>query len=231
MSATIERQAAAAVPAPRGPVVLPQVNLLPPEIRAKRSLSRVKRLLAASLVLVLVLLAGGYALAVMDNSAADDELAEAQAETARLQAQESTYGDVPAVLNAVTSTQDARTFAMASEIRWKSYLDAITAVLPAGVSIDQFTLTGPASSTTATSVASAVDQGIGTIAFEGRSKTVPDTAAWLDALASVTGFQNPWVSTVTVTEEDGSTYYSISSTVQLTTDSFALRFVPTEETN
>jgi Tfp pilus assembly protein PilN len=234
MSTTLERPQAGAAKGAAGGVTygLPQVNLLPPEVRAARSLGVLKRWLAIALVLVLALVGLGYGAAYLATQSAEDELAEAQAETTRLQSEEAKYAEVPQVLGAIDSTEVARLLGMSSEIQWKTYLDAVTAVLPVGVSIDQFTMTGPALDAAASPV-TATDPlqrpSIGSISFQGRSRAVPDTSAWLDALASVPGFADPWVSSVSVTEEDGSVYYSVTSTVQLTEQTLANRFVPTEE--
>jgi Tfp pilus assembly protein PilN len=234
MSTTLERPQAGAGKGTAGSPLygLPQVNLLPPEVRAARSLGVLKRWLAIALVLVLALIGLGYGAAYLATQSAEDELAEAQAETTRLQSEEAKYAEVPQVLGAIDSTETARLLGMSSEIRWKTYLDAVTAVLPGGVSIDQFTMTGPALDAAAAPI-TATDPlqqpSIGSISFQGQSRTVPDTAAWVDALASVPGFVDPWVSSVSVTEEDGAVYYSVTSTVQLTDQTLANRFVPTEE--
>jgi Tfp pilus assembly protein PilN len=211
----------------------PQVNLLPPEVRAARSLGVLKRWLALTLVLVLLVLGLAYGWAHVSTQNAQAELTEAQAETTRLQAEEAKYAEVPRVLGAIDSTETARLLGMSSEIRWRPYLDAITTVLPGDVSISQFTLTGPALSSTSTDLVADPLQApsIGTITFEGRSRTVPDTAAWIDALASVPGFSDPWVSTVAVGQEEGAPFYTVSTSVQLTDATLAHRFLDTEQEN
>ena len=80
---------------------LPQVNLLPPEVRAARGLRNLKRWLAMALVLVLVLCAAVFALAKFTKMAADDDLASAQSETQRLQKEQQKYAEVPRVLSAL----------------------------------------------------------------------------------------------------------------------------------
>lgn len=217
---------------PWASVGLPQVNLLPPEVQTARSLRTTKRWLAAGLAAVLVLLAVGYGGAHLVRGAADAQLADAQAETARLKAEEAKYAEVVQVLKAVEDTELAREIGMSTETRWKTYVDAITAVLPAGVSVESFILVG-ASPTTAPPVPTDPLQtpGVGSITFEGRTKTMPDTAAWLDALASVPGFADPWVSAVSVTEEEGGVFYSVSTSVQLTPSTFLHRFSAQPEAN
>lgn len=235
MSATLERGRSAA-PRPEvgkaAPAQLFQVNLLPPEVRDARSLAVAKRWLGIGLIATVALNGLGFAGAHMITSAAESELVDAQSETALLKAEEAKYAEVPRVLNALSQTDLARQIGMSTEISWKPYLDAITSVLPTGVSITTFTLTGPSlSASNSVQTDALTSPGIGSITFDGRTKTIPDTAAWLDALSSVPGFADPWVSSVTIAEEEGVVFYSVSTTVQLSDSTFAQRFIEPKAAN
>lgn len=212
----------------------PQVNLLPPEIREARGLKTVKRVLALALVLVVALCAVGYVFATLDKGAAADELAAAQSETARLQAEQEQYAEVPRVLGQLETTKTARELGMSTEVLWADYYGALAAVLPAEVSLDNLTIT-QATPATAPAAPSTPLQApsIGQIAFTARSTTMPDTAQWVDALNSVPGFGDAWVSSATITEDPEShvAYYNVSATVQVRETAYALRFVPDQEGN
>jgi Tfp pilus assembly protein PilN len=209
---------------------LPQVNLLPPEVKAARGLRVVKRWLAISLVVVLVLLGLAYTAAVLARSDAEAALESAQAETARLRAQEATYAEVPIVLGALQATQQARELGMSTEVGWKPYLDAITAVLPENTSIETVAFEGADPVTLPAPPVSPLHQpAVGTLTFTGRTLAVPQTADWIDALDAVPGFQDTWVESTVVAAEDGTTYYEFRSTVAVTADAYALRFVPEED--
>ncbi len=230
MSALLERRATRDAAAGHGPHGLPQVNLLPQEVRAARSLGIVKRWLGAGLAGTVVLVGLGYGAAQLSRSAADSELADAQAETARLKTEEAKYAEVPRVLTALGLTQQAREIGMSTEISWRTYLDTITAVLPPEVAIETFSLTGLAPSEPLPGTTDALQApSVGSITFQGESRTVPDTAAWLEALATVPGFSDPWVSSVTVTEREGTVFYSVTGSVQLDATTFAGRFIEDEE--
>lgn len=204
---------------------LPQVNLLPPEIRSTRALATVKRWLVIALVIVVALVGAVYAFALIDRGSASNELVEADAETVRLRAEERKYAEVPQVLDAISSTTTARSVAMGDEVLWKGYIDAIAAVLPADVSIDSFQVSGPSPLSSAAGVSNPLDTAsVGAITFVARSRTVPKTADWLDALGTVPGFTSPWASTLALAEIEGSVYYSVSMTVDLTDVVFAHRF-------
>lgn len=204
---------------------LPQVNLLPPEVRAARGLRKTKRLLGLSLILVLVLCVAAYGVALVSQRGASGEVVEAQADTARLQTEEAQYAKVGTVLGALGTAQGAVQAGMSTDVQWRSYVDAITAVLPENVSFDSFTvgvatpMSPPAAATSALAVPS-----VGQVMFSARASTVPDTAAWVDALNGVPGFADAWVSSVSATSDDKGDYYIVSGIVQVTDKAFSHRF-------
>ena len=231
MSALLERTRARK---PAG-FVLPkeraQVNLLPPDVRAARGLRVLRRRLLG--VVVLAIVAAGLVQALVLAQAADAraELEAARQETARLQAEQTQYAEVPVVLDRLAATKDARELVMSTEVLWKSYYDAITTVLPEGVSVDALTGTVPSVMTGAPSAGGPLqDPFVGQITFVGRSLALPDPAAWLDALDSVPGLGDAWASSATLTAaEDGTVYYAVNVTVQVRETAFAGRFAQTEE--
>jgi Tfp pilus assembly protein PilN len=213
-------------------VSLPQVNLLPPEVRAKRGLKVLKRWLGVSLLATLVLCVLAYGASLVSAAAVQSDLVTVQAETSRLQTEQQKYAEVPQVLNALASAKAARTLGMSTEVQWKSYLDAITAVLPAGVSLESITVTGATPMTAAPAPSSVLEKAsVGQIRFSGRIDTMPDTAAWIDALNAVPGFSDAWVSATAITQTDKLVYYTVTSTVQVTDAAYAKRFAAAEGTN
>jgi hypothetical protein len=205
----------------------PQVNLLPPEVRAARSLSAIKRWLAIGLVVVLAVIALGYGGAVLVRSSAETALTSAEDDQMALRTEESKYAEVPRVLKAITATTDARELGMATEVSWRAYLDAIAAILPAGMSIDDFTLTGPSPIAAAPTAADPL-QGlsIGTMSLQLRSTTAPVTSDLLDALDALPGIDSPWVSSVATAEENGTVYYSVALSAVFNDAALAGRFAP-----
>lgn len=210
---------------------LPQVNLLPPEVRAARGLRNLKRWLAMALVLVLVLCTAVFALAKLSKAAADNELTAAQAETQRLQKEQQKYAEVPRVLGALQNATTARTLGMATDVSWSSYYAAVTAVLPADVSISSLVVTTQSSSGSAAPAANPLQvPSVGQIQFTGRSTTVPNTAAWLDALNGIPGFANAWASNAAISQSQNKTiYYNVSVTVQVTPEAYTHRFDQTKK--
>jgi Tfp pilus assembly protein PilN len=227
MTSTLERLAR---PTTKGASVLiptlAQVDLLPPEIRAKRGFAKVKRLLAFVLVVVLGAVAFVYAAALVGLTAANQHLSHAQDDTAALTVEQQKYAEVPQVLDRVSALEDARRLGFSTEVTWTPYLGAIFAVMPANVQLSSIEVTGATpmlSAAPPTDVLQAAS--VETITFSGRSTTLIDTAGWIDALNAIPGFSDAWVSAVTVTEgESRDIYYSVSSSVQVTDAAFANRF-------
>jgi hypothetical protein len=225
MSSLLEK----ARPKSAGPVLggsLPQVNLLPPEVNAARGLRATKRVLGIGLVLTVVAALGATGVAKVDEQAAHGDLNRAQAETVRLQNEMKKYAEVPRVKGALSAAQSTRQLAMATDVQWKSYLDSIAAVLPGNVSISTYQLAmKSASQSTAAQPGQVGATSVGTLGFTGESLTVPDTAAWVDALNSVPGFSDAWVTATSVSAStDNKTYYTVQASVQVTAEAFSHRF-------
>jgi hypothetical protein len=208
---------------------LPQVNLLPPEVAAARNLSRIKAWLGVALLMTVVLAAAGFGAALLDGNAAAAELKTAQRDGARQQADQAKYAEVPKVLGALADAKAARLVGMSTEVAWTGYLNAISATLPPNVSIDEVTIIGATPMVAPPVSATALQApSLYTITFAARSMTIPDSAAWADALNSVPGFADSWVSSVTVTAQGTTTYYQVAGTVQVNNVALANRFASTK---
>jgi Tfp pilus assembly protein PilN len=235
MTATLERPAAkgggrrdrgkGALLAP----ALPQVNLLPPEVYAARTLSRVKRWLAFVVVLALLIAAGIVVLGMLTEQAAEDELATEQLRTETLLEEQKQYAEVPFVLSQLDNIRAARELGMSTEVLWRDYVAAIAATAPQGMSIDTVNILASSPMELPPAPMTPLDEeAVGTITFTARSLTVPDTAQWVEGLAAVPGLTNAWFSSATIAEEEELAYYSVSGTVQITTEARADRFVEAE---
>ena len=210
---------------------LPQVNLLPPEIRAARGLSVLKRWLGVSLAGTVALCAIAYAGSVVSASMAAKELTAEQEVTSELQVEEQKYAEVPRVLNALATVRLAREAGMATEVQWRAYLDAITAVLPHDVSIESFSVTPASTAAAVGSIDPLRGPSVGEIQFNGRAATTPDVASWVDSLNSIPGFESAWVTSSTIAATESTTYYTVDGSVQYTDAAFANRFDAVEGTS
>lgn len=206
---------------------LPQVNLLPPEIHAARGLRVVKRWLGIALLVVLVVIAGLYAWAMLAKQDAENDLALAEDETARLIAEQAKYAEVPAVLAELANSEDSLWLATSTEVLWEPYLRAIASTVPNDVSIDSLGYAGMTPLAPDAYLTSPLQKpGVGSITFTARSLTVPDTAEWIEKLNAVPGFSDAWFSDASTTEEEEEVFYVVNATVQVTEPAWAQRFVP-----
>ena len=120
---------------PARAVVYPQVNLLPPEVKAARTVRRVKAWLVLVLVVAVAANAAVAFLAISAQSAANPELTAAQAgPSGSGRRPRSTPRSRRCCPSAVTDgSPRARGL---DEVLWAPYLSAISATTPDGVSVD-----------------------------------------------------------------------------------------------
>ena len=211
--------------------VWPQVNLLPPEIRAAQGLRHLKKWLVAVVGLVVVVLVLVYGLALMTRASAESELSDAQAQATALAAEQEQYAAVTPVLSGLQRTKEARQRAGSTDVLWKGYFDAIAAVLPPNVSIDSVSLV---QKTAATDTVSAnpdplVTPGIAALNISGKALALTDDAAFTDALNSIPGFHDAQTSTsvIGVTESEVPVF-TITSSVLVDESAFSRRFEPAD---
>ena len=232
MTSMLDRPAKSAKGKPTQSIItgLPQVNLLPPEVRAARGLQSIKRWLVIALLAVVVLCAILWLLAQTVAANAQSELEDAQKETARLTQEQAKYAEVPRVQAQLAQAERARQIAGSTDVLWKPYIDAITAVLPAGASMDSFIVAGATPMEGAAAPANLLQApSIGNLTFAARSVTIPDVSALMDALDSIPGFADSFVTAVTITETEGfGVYYQIEGSVQIQPSAFSGRFEPVD---
>lgn len=217
-----------------GATLLPQVNLLPPEIRASRSLRALKRVLGLVLIAVVAASFLGYGAASWRRSVVESDLADAQAETQRLLTAQRDYAEVPLVLSSLEQSEQARILGMSTEILWAPYLREIVTTAPAGVQFASIEALGATPLTPAAVLVSPLQSPRElTLTFSGRSLTLPDTAAWIESLESIAGFQDAYIDTMTTTEGttgpwSGQTFFQVTGSVQVSAEAYSRRFTDQE---
>lgn len=142
---------APAILAPREPVRLPHVNLLPPEIIERRALTKLGRGLSV-VVLAAALLAGFlWYEAGSGRDAAQTRVDAAQAAGTKLQAEQTRLAPAQQALAAAQQSQQTLKAAMANEVLWSRYLEEVKLKLPKSARLSNMVLgsasTGAASGT------------------------------------------------------------------------------------
>ncbi|GIG39818.1 fimbrial assembly protein [Cellulomonas phragmiteti] len=208
---------------------VPQVNLLPPEYGARHALAQLKRRLLFALAVVLAAAAVAYGVAFTSLTTERAAQNRAEQETTRLLQAQKEYAEVPQVLGQLSRAQDARALATSTEIMWSPYLRAIGAVMPEGVLLSQFVMTGATPMLAPAPPSNTLqDPTVAGIAFEAISDELVDTAAWVDALNAMPGFHGAWVSSASADEYNGQPVYRYTSTVRITDAVYADRFAQGE---
>lgn len=215
---------------------VPQVNLLPPEIRASRSLATLKRVLALVLVAVLALGVAGYFWAGLQVQAAEEALAEQEQESTRLLNAQREFAEVPQVLGQLERATQARLLGTSTEVMWAPFLRSLMATAPRGVAFEKIEFFGSTPTAQLTAPSNPLlleDQYLGTLAWVGRSATVVDSAAWIEGLESIEGFTDAFVTSVEIGERDVNgtmvPVYEVIGSVQVLPEVLANRFVEQPE--
>lgn len=200
----------------------PRVDLLPPEVHAQAKNAGVRRLLIYILIGVIVLVIAGTAAATLGALSAQRGLASEQARTQDLLAQQGGYVKVRGVQADVSAAEAAQRVGASSEIDWQNYIDRVQASLPHSVvlvTVDTDSISPMAVYAQATTPL----QGprVATLSFTASSPTLPDVAAWLDALGTLPGFADATPGSVV----GGPGGYTVSIVMHINKEAYSNRFV------
>ena len=208
---------------------IPRVNLLPPEIAAERRLKKTQLALGLVTAGVIAALAGGFALSLHSVNQAEDALAAEQATATKLETEKAQYAEVPKVLNALETTQLARSQSMSADVLWYSQLDQLNAEFPQGFTFTSLTMNMyGVSGNAAAPVPDALNPKpvIGEILVEGKAPNYVNTAQWYEALEAHPGFENPFVTKADLGWDDEyqENVVVVTSSVQFTDELLSHRF-------
>lgn len=215
------------------PLAPPFINLLPPEIAERRALKKLTGILAGVLVAAVAVTGGIVYQAGSGKADAQAQLSAAQAENTQLQTQMRTLGTARQAQEQLQAAQTALKAAMANEVLWSSYLDQMRLKLPEGVRLSNMVLAPAGSSeasgssgSTATSGSTgstqATEPAIATITFTGKALNQNAVADWLDALPTIKGYSNAFLTSTTPDSTGGILTFNV--TVDVTADALSHRY-------
>ncbi|WP_061965909.1 PilN domain-containing protein [Demequina aurantiaca] len=208
----------------------PQVNLLPAEVTNQRELVIVKRRTLWTIVAAVLVCVLAYGALFLLNSSADARNEEALARADQLTLEKKKYSPVIQVIKDISDVRESRSFVLANEVNWTSYVYALAAVLPEGVTIDSISVAsiGPGADLVV-GVDELTEDAIGVITFEATSPTLPVASEWIDTLESVPGLVDANLQSSELKDEEGNVTYAVSATVQVTSEALANRTFPDDE--
>jgi Tfp pilus assembly protein PilN len=189
--------------------VLPRVNLLPPEIAAKKAEQRsyvLMGLAVAGAGAAVVALYMGQAAKV---SAAKKELAASQTTNAQLKAKRDGLQSVQNVYAEVDAQEALLTTAFSNRILWSVQLHNLSIGMPENVWITQFSGTSATGGTG------------GSMTYAGKAFAYNDIAAWLESMSRLKGVADASFSTATKTKSTvpgARPIVTFASTASLTPD-------------
>lgn len=160
-------------------------DLTPPELTNLRELKRLRRWLAAGLIVLLVACIGGYVLAALKHSAASSALNKVQSQTVELQAGVNKYADVTQIQSNIGQIQTQVATLMGSDVDLVKLMTRFRTALPASMTIaaEAITIDSVAGTVTSTS-------GLPTIAavtISGSGRELDNLATYVDNLIKIPG--------------------------------------------
>lgn len=205
-----------------GPVVLPRVNLLPPEIAVQARFRKVQAGLGLGVLAAVAVVGAVYLAASGSVADAQERLDSATSQQAALTRQAAGYRDVTAVYTRATAAQQMLVTAMGEEVRYSGFLTDLTRTMPPGL-----WLTGASwSQQPPTEVgADGTPAGLGTVTLSGVAFTQDDVARWLEVVAAQRGYTDAYLSSSTQSLIGDKVVVTWSATATLTPDALSGRYV------
>jgi Tfp pilus assembly protein PilN len=172
---------------------LPKVDLLPPEIAEEAKFRTVRLALAVGVAASVAIVGFLWYTANSSSSGAQQDLASAQDQQAKLHTTLSTLSTVPATYAAVTAAQSELTSAMGNEVRFSFILSDLSMTIPARVWLTSVSVSQDVDGGNPP-VGAWGDPGIATLAVSGNASKYPDVAAWLQMLGKGKYYTDPYFS-------------------------------------
>jgi len=218
---------------------MPRVNLLPPEIEQASRLRRLQVMLALALLVVLAGVVMLFLWAGNQVSAAEDELASAEATGADLELKKASFAEVPAVRAEVDAAEAALTTAMTPEVRFSFYLNDLSLGIPASTRLTSLNAINSAAAAqmdpaTVIPVTPLGEVTMGQISYTGFATDLDATSAWLVSQMRQEGLIGPQAQQIAAGAESADqasegSLYLFETTVELGPEAASERFTKIQE--
>jgi Tfp pilus assembly protein PilN len=196
-----------------------QVNLLPPELRARQKTRQLTTLIAGAGVALVVLLLGFWFLQGQKLAGVNDDIAAQNLTNSGLETQIAQLQEFQQLQEQAAAQQALLNKAFAGEVSFSQMLMDLSRTIPSDAYLDSFnaTLTVQVAGAVPTTTAF-----VGAFTAGGAADGFESLASWLTRLESVKGWVNPYFSSATETAANTG-LYTFSSGVDLTEDILTAR--------
>ncbi|WP_294178383.1 hypothetical protein [uncultured Schumannella sp.] len=207
----------------------PSVQLLPPMVRERAKVRESRRIMVLLMVLAVVVVAGGVTFAFTQSVASQVALADAQAKTDALLAEQLTYAEAAAVADLVEATKAAQLVVTATEADWASIYSEVSRRLASESSIDAGVIAAPAPWDGIVATTTDIDNvdGLISVSVVVQSKKIITAAEIADRLHTMTGYASSWIASTEY--DDGDHVYMTSVVVTLNAEALTHRFAETTD--
>lgn len=208
--------------APATAVVLPCVNLLPPEVAQRKAFRQLQFRLAGLVVVAAGVVALVYTQVAGGVAPAQNRLDAARNQGIVLQRQIAGLSNVTQTRAEYEAAQAALSKIMGSDVRWSRYLNDLSITMPANVWVENLAVNETAATQTTTAnpngtqVKGTADTGLGTLKIQGKALSFNDVAVWLETLSKEKGYTDVWLAQGATQVIDGKTVVNFTSTVTFT---------------
>lgn len=211
--------------APPRTIILPRVNLLPPEIAQERRQQRVTAVCAAVGLSSTVVVGLLYLQASSQVSTAEEQLAVVQADATRISQDVSAFDGVPAVYARVDAAQAQAEQALGGEVRWSFYLGDLAGALPKQVWFTKVEVASPDATVVPVGNTAVSTPGIATVVITGKGYAHNDVASWVDRLATVKGHADATFTSSVSASIGDEDIVAFDSNATITADRLSGRFI------
>jgi Tfp pilus assembly protein PilN len=196
-----------------------QVNLLPPELRARQKTRQLTTLIGGAGAAIVLLLLAFWFLQGQKLAGINDDIAAQNLTNAGIQQQIDGLQEFQQLQSDAAAQQGSLSKAYAGEVSFSQMLLDLSRTIPSDAYLDSFNAT-IATAATAGTVATPTLPGtdfVGSFSAGGAADGLESLASWLTRLESVRGWVNPWFSTAAETGANTG-LYSFTSGVDLSSD-------------
>jgi hypothetical protein len=206
------------------PLVLggePRVILLPPEFALADKARTMRRYSILGLVLLLVIVGGGYAYASYRSFFAGEALATTKAQSRSIVVEQKKYSEATSIARLVSGIGQAEALGGSTEVLWAGLIETVRSSLPAGTLLDSAVMKGRAPWEAELAPAGPLRQPrVATLSIVITSPSILDATTIVRSLVQVPGFADATLDSVTV--KDG--VYNTTVTLNVNAEALSGRF-------